>query len=284
MLVFKTLWGWNGSLGSAAEQAFVQGFDGLECNVAHPCLRGVAAADVQQLLEQRGQALILEITTGGDYTPDLADSPKRHLEQLEGLLGRALAMKPLKINLIIGSDSWPEAAQHCFFEAVLDHIDAMPCAVMLETHRSRSLANPWAMPLWLERHPRMRLTADLSHWCCVAERLMTPELSPVQAMAGRVDHIHARVGHAQGPSVSHPFAPEWTEALEAHRSCWQFFLDQGMWSDQPITITPEFGPDGYMPLQPFAAEPVADVDSINADMVDWLRSTLIIPSDPNRSR
>ena len=95
-----------------------------------PLLAGVAATDVQQLLEQRGQALILEITTGGDYT-DLADSPKRHLEQLEGLLGRALAMKPLKINLIIG-DSWPEAAQHCFFEAVLDHIDAVPCAVMLE--------------------------------------------------------------------------------------------------------------------------------------------------------
>ena len=61
VLVFKTLWGWNGSLGAAAKRALVQGFDGLECNVAHPCLQGVGAADVQKLLEQRGQALILEI-------------------------------------------------------------------------------------------------------------------------------------------------------------------------------------------------------------------------------
>ena len=240
----------------------------------HPCLQGVDAAEVRQLRSVHGLALILEITTGGDYTPDLADGPQRHLQQLEDLLGRALALEPLKINLIIGSDSWSETTQHGFFEAVLDRIDTVPCAVMLETHRSRSLANPWAMPLWLERHPRMRLTADLSHWCCVAERLMTPDLPPVQAMARRVDHIHARVGHAQGPSVSHPFAPEWAEALEAHRSCWQLFLESHDPGEAAITVTPEFGPDAYMPLKPFSAEPVADVETLNRQMATWLRQEL----------
>ena len=67
----------------------------------HPCLQGVVAAEVQQLLSVHGLALILEITTGGDYTPNLADGPQ-HLEQLEDLLGRALALEPFKINLIIG--------------------------------------------------------------------------------------------------------------------------------------------------------------------------------------
>ncbi len=277
MQLFQSLWGWDGSLEAASDRAANQGFDGLECNVAHACLQPLPPDEVRQLCSAYGQQLILEITTGGGYTPDLADGPQQQLDQLARGLDRARPMGPVKINLITGSDSWPEPEQHRFLEAVLDRSEAEPCPVMVETHRSRSLFNPWQMPLWLEHHSRLRLTADLSHWCCVAERLMTPDLMPVQVMAERVDHIHARVGHAQGPSVSHPFAPEWAEALEAHRCCWQLFVDALAASGRPITITPEFGPDGYMPLQPFSAEPVADVASINAAMAGWLRTALHIP-------
>ena len=277
MQLFQSLWGWDGSLEAASDRAANQGFDGLECNVAHACLQPLPPDEVRQLCSAYGQQLILEITTGGGYTPDLADGPQQQLDQLARGLDRARPMGPVKINLITGSDSWPEPEQHRFLEAVLDRSEAEPCPVMVETHRSRSLFNPWQMPLWLEHHSRLRLTADLSHWCCVAERLMTPDLMPVQVMAERVDHIHARVGHAQGPSVSHPFAPEWAEALEAHRCCWQLFVDALAASGRPITITPEFGPDGYMPLQPFSAEPVADVASINAAMAGWLRTALQMP-------
>jgi hypothetical protein len=106
----------------------------------------------------------------------------------------------------------------------------------------------------------------------VAERLMTPELEPVQAMAARVDHIHARVGHAQGPSVGHPFAPEWADALAAHRRCWQLFAQARSTASQgPFTITPEFGPDGYLPQLPFTRQPVADLLEINGAMAAWLR-------------
>ena len=107
---------------------------------------------------------------------------------------------------------------------------------MLETHRSRSLFDPWRLPSRLQRFPLLRLTADLSLGCAVTERLLTPDLAPVQAMAGRVDHIHARVGHPQGPSVSHPFAPEWAE-LDAHRRCWQLFWISPF-RQQFFTITP----------------------------------------------
>ena len=277
MQLFQSLWGWDGSLEAASDRAANQGFDGLECNVAHACLQPLPPDEVRQLCSAYGQQLILEITTGGGYTPDLADGPQQQLDQLARGLDRARPMGPVKINLITGSDSWPEPEQHRFLEAVLDRSEAEPCPVMVETHRSRSLFNPWQMPLWLAHHSRLRLTADLSHWCCVAERLMTPDLMPVQVMAERVDHIHARVGHSQGPSVSHPFAPEWAEALEAHRCCWQLFVDALAASGRPITITPEFGPDGYMPLQPFSAEPVADVASINAAMAGWLRTALQMP-------
>ena len=281
LLLFKTLWGWVDSLDQALECSQREGFDGLEVNIDHPCLEPLSAAALRRRLDRSQQHLILEIVTGGDYTPSLQWSPSDHLAQLDQDLERATALKPEKINLITGSDSWSDPDQDDFLAALLDRIQALPGGVMLETHRSRSLFDPWRLPSRLQRFPLLRLTADLSHWCAVTERLMTPDLAPVQAMAGRVDHIHARVGHPQGPSVSHPFAPEWAEALDAHRRCWQLFLDQSVQSDQPFTITPEFGPDGYMPLQPFSGEPLADVQAINAEMASWLRSSLTMPAADN---
>ena len=210
--------------------------------------------------------------TGGDYVPDLALSPRQHLEELAAQLQQALALEPRRITLITGSDSWPTATQQTFLAEALRLVASSPIPVSFETHRSRSLSSPWAIAELLEACPQLRLTADLSHWCCVSERLMTPELGPIQAITERVDHIHARVGHAQGPSVGHPFAPEWAEALEAHRRCWQLFAAAQLACGQtPLTVTPEFGPDGYLPCLPFNGEPVADLLEINSAMAQWLR-------------
>jgi hypothetical protein len=174
--------------------------------------------------------------------------------------------------VLTGSDSWPWPEQEAFWRRALALAATCALPVSFETHRSRSLYSPWLLQPYLETFPSLRLTADLSHWCAVAERLMTPELAPVQAMAARVDHIHARVGHAQGPSVGHPFAPEWGEALEAHRRCWQLFArERSSASQGPFTITPEFGPDGYLPQLPFTRQPVADLLELNTAMAHWLR-------------
>jgi hypothetical protein len=136
---------------------------------------------------------------------------------------------------------------------------------------------------WLAAFPGLRLTADLSHWCVVAERLMTPELAPIQAMAAHVDHIHARIGHAQGPQVNHPFAPEHQQALAAHLACWKVFAasqvnleanPSGDRQPRPLTLTPEFGPDGYLQTLPFTNQPVADLLEINTAMARWLRQEL----------
>jgi len=274
--IFKTLWGWKGSFDEACRSCADDGFDGVEVNLDHPCLEGMTPKALKILLKQWEQDLIVEVLTGGDYTPDLSLDWEQHIDQVRDALQRAVAFHPLKISLITGSDHWDEDEQHRFLDAVLNLANACSVPVSLETHRSRSLFNPWRLPSWLQRHPCLRLTADLSHWCAVTERLMTPDLAVIQAMAPHVDHIHARVGHAQGPSVSHPFAPEWAEALEAHQRCWQLFLDARPGGKAPMTITPEFGPDGYMPQMPFSAEPLVDVERLNAAMAIWLRSELKI--------
>ena len=40
---------------------------------------------------------------------------------------------------------------------------------------------------------------------------------------------------------------------------------------QQPSITPEFGPDGYLPTLPFTGMPVADLLEINTAMAQWLK-------------
>ncbi len=271
-LLLFSLWGFEADLAAACTTAARQGFDGLEVNLRHPALAGLAAVAVKEQLAAAGLQLVLELYTGGDYVPDLRCTPEQHLRELEEQLAQAPALRPLRLTVLTGSDSWPWPVQKAFWRQALALAEACTLPVSFETHRSRSFYSPWLLQPYLEAFPGLRLTADLSHWCAVAERLMTPELEPVRAMAARVDHIHARVGHAQGPSVGHPFAPEWGEALEAHRRCWQLFArERSSASQGPFTITPEFGPDGYLPQLPFTRQPVADLFELNTAMAQWLR-------------
>lgn len=273
--ILHSLWGFEGSLAQAISRARRHGFDGLEVNVEHPALMVEGAEAALAALAAAGQALVLEVVTGNGYVPDLELSPQRHLQQLERGFSACRALQPIQVSVITGSDSWGWREQEPFWRQALALAEASGLPVSFETHRSRSLADPWRIERWLEKFPQLRLTADLSHWCCLSERLMTPDLAPIQAISSRVDHLHARVGHAQGPQVSHPFAPEHAEALEAHRRCWQLFMaDARRRGRQPLTITPEFGPDGYMPTLPFTNQPVADLLEINSAMASWLRQGL----------
>ncbi len=274
-LLFQSLWGFGGSLAEAIERSRSDGFDGLELNLHHSAVKGLKAQAVRSALEKAERRLILELVTGGDYVPDLGRTADQHLEELDGLLAEAVELQPLKVTVITGSDSWGWVEQQRFWGRSLGLVERSGLPVSFETHRSRCLANPWTISRTLEAFPALRLTADLSHWCVLAERLMTPELVPIQLMAGRVDHIHARVGWAQGPQVSHPFAPEHRDALEAHGSCWQLFAERHRTGGRgALTVTPEFGPDGYLPTLPFTNQPVADLGEINRAMAGWVRERL----------
>ena len=111
LLLFRTLWGWEGSWVAAINQAVADGFDGLETNLDHPCLWEVGPIQAAAAIREQNLQLIVELVTGGDYTPDLSWSPQHHLEQLQRQIPLALALQPLRITLITGSDSWDDAVQ-----------------------------------------------------------------------------------------------------------------------------------------------------------------------------
>jgi sugar phosphate isomerase/epimerase len=80
--------------------------------------------------------------------------------------------------------------------------------------------------------------------------------------------VHRKIlsdhGLDQGPQVPDPRAPEFAPALRAHEIWWSRLL-RGMRQRKIscATMTPEFGPDGYLHLEPFTQHPVADLWELN---------------------
>jgi hypothetical protein len=93
---------------------------------------------------------------------------------------------------------------------------------------------------------------------------MDTELDVLSRLAPYAHHIHARVGYDQGPQVPHPGAPEYEYALRAHQSWWEKIWRQQIERGKTFsTMTPEFGPDGYLHELPFSRQPVADLWELN---------------------
>lgn len=259
--LFKTLWGHTGSAADAARAALDAGFDGLEGQVPAD---EQAAADLAATVAHSGLAFIAEITTAGSYVPERRASVEQHLQDFETGLRRVRRLAPLHVNCIGGCDAWPFADSLRFFREAMALAAEQHLPVSFETHRGRSLFNPWITRDIVAALPTIALTADFSHWCVVCERLIDSELDVIEAIAPNVRHVHARVGYDQGPQVPHPAAPEFADALRSHQGWWEHIWRAQRALGLPVsTMTPEFGPDGYLHCLPFTQAPVADLWSLN---------------------
>ena len=124
---------------------------------------------------------------------------------------------------------------------------------------------------FIEKIPNLRLTLDVSHWCNVHESLLTDQQETMTLALQRVDHIHARIGHAEGPQVNDPRAPEWEPAVKAHFTWWDAIVKMKKEKGETITFLTEFGPPDYMPTEPYTRKPLADQWAINVHMMQLLR-------------
>ena len=280
--IYKTMWGFQGTAESALAELLQAGMQGLEGPVP-------MTSDDRDKLSTQLQAhqldYIAEITTAGSYVPERHASMQHHLDSLESKLQEAVLLKPLFVTCIAGCDAWSENKSVEFFALAIDMAERYGTTISFETHRSRSLFNPWVTARIVEQLPELKLTVDFSHWCVVCERLMDSEIDIIRAIAHQVHHIHARVGYEQGPQVPDPRAEEYHYALRAHQSWWEI-----IWKAQidnnynATTMTPEFGPDGYLHEMPFSKQPVANLWELNSWMAEEERKHYKQFSSRNENR
>lgn len=260
--LFKTMWGHSGALAEAAEQAVAAGFVGLEGNADR-----LPHDELSSALQSHGLAYIQEIVTAGNYVPRRHDTVEQHIADVARQLRLGQSLQPQQVTIIGGCDAWSLEQSVRFFGESQEIAARMGIVCSFETHRSRSLFNPWVTLSILERLPELRLTCDFSHWVVVLERQLDEDWDAVLEVAKHAQHIHARVGYDQGPQVPHPAAPEYAAALDAHQRYWE-----AIWTAQRAagyaitTMTPEFGPDGYLHTLPFTQQAVADLWEVNSWM------------------
>ncbi len=217
-------------------------------------------AEFQTLLDASGLGYIAMIFTAGATVDEHIDSFRRQLDA-------AAAMRPLLVNSHSGRDAWGRAERERFFAAALEAEAQAGLAVAHETHRGRATFSPWATDELLADFAGLRLCCDLSHWVCVCERLIDDQIEIVRRCAARCVHLHARVGFEEGPQVPDPRAPEVAEHLAAHERWWDLIWEaQAARGDAVSTLTPEFGPPGYMHTLPYTRMPLADL----AEVCDWM--------------
>ncbi len=267
LLLCKTLWGHTGSLIEAAQLANEAGYQGLEAPVPD---NESSIETFSNILRDYDLLWIQEICTAGSYVPRRNATIEEHLNDFESQLLRGKNIGAQFANIMGGCDAWEIEDSVRFFSEAQNIADRIGVTCSFETHRGRSFFTPWNTVKILERLPHIKVTCDFSHWAVVCERLMDCEWDAVTRVAQQAHHIHGRVGYDQGPQVPHPGAPEYAAALESHQRCWEAIWKSQQQRDyKQVTMTPEFGPDGYLHTLPFTNAPIADLWDLNR----WIGET-----------
>ena len=265
--LFRTLWGYSASKAQALDELLEAGFDGMEARLP---LDARERAEFATFLNTNQVGYISTVFTAYDVLPEQKALPAEHLQDLDRKLAWAAELRPRFVNVLAGNDRWPLAQQVEFFGQALELARKHGQFCSFETHRSRSLFNPWLTLELIRQVPDLRFTSDISHWVVTCERLLDDPCDDLSAFVERVHHIQARVGYDQGPQVPHPGAPEYARELAFHQQHWEaIWRSQQARGYQVSTLTPEFGADGYLHHLPFTNVPVADLWSLN----QWMART-----------
>lgn len=252
LLLARHLWGMNGTHEELFPRIKAQGYTIIENGLPNLETRSY----FKDLLQLHELNYIPQIFTNGN-------SVEEHIASFRQQLTQAAWFQPTKINCHGGADVWSLEQSIHFYTEALKIEEEIGVPVAHETHRGRIFFYPGITAQLLERFENLKLCCDLSHWVCVGERLLDDQLEVVRLSARHCIHIHARVGYEEGPQVPDPRAPEYLSYVEAHERWWNIIWDeqekQGM---EESTLTPEFGPPGYLHTLPYTQAPVADLEAI----------------------
>jgi sugar phosphate isomerase/epimerase len=196
----------------------------------------------------------------------------KHFQQFTKALDGAVKFDPVYINCHSGRDHFSFEQNKTFIDATTKAAKDSGVSIYHETHRSRILFAAPVARQFIEKLPDLRITLDISHWCNVHETYLDDQAETLAMTFDRVGHIHARIGHPEGPQVNDPRAPEWKHAVEKHFEWWDKIVNKKKQEGKLMTFLTEFGPIDYMPSLPYTRQPLADQWEINVHMLNTLRA------------
>lgn len=265
LLFMQTDWGFKGTRDEFCAAAKKEGYDGIE--VWWP---GDDSKAVKELFEAvKNNGLQIGFLCSGHH-----NEPKQHLINYKKYVDAICAntyQKPLYINCHSGKDyfTYEQNKMMIDYSTVKTKTSGIP--IYHETHRGRMMFAAHIARNFAEKNPELRLTLDISHWCNVHESLLSDQKETIDYLLKRVDHIHSRIGHPEGPQVNDPRAPEWEETVKTHLAWWDKVIGYKKEKGERMTILTEFGPADYMPTLPYTRQPLADQWEINVYMMNLLR-------------
>lgn len=271
---FCPWWGLN-DLGIEAMVDFVaqSGFDGIETFVPED------PAKQQRLVKAIDDAGLSWIAHCYEANGDLEQWCRRYDE----LLRNAAGLGPRFINSHTGRDHWGSDSVDMVLNVAFKAEADTGITILHETHRSRFPYSAAVTAPYLHRYPELRLTADLSHWACVSESLLEDQDHHLEPALARSDHIHARVGWAQGAQVPDVRHPRWEHELAVHVDWWNRIRAHRLVAGADVlTITTEFGPPPYTPVDIETGEPLNDFRELDRWIRDHLKTELGSPAAHKR--
>jgi hypothetical protein len=251
---YKTLWGMSGSLDEKLDQIAEAGYEGWE-DWIRPHF------EIRRPTEERGLRYMAMVQGVEDQ------------DQFRRDLGEAEDAGAVGATIHAGSCFWTIDRARSYFEAALESCAMVQIPVNFETHRGRLLYEPLSAAALMREFPDLHLCADFSHWTVVTESLLGGCTEELSLAISRTRHIHARVGHEEGPQVPDPRAAQWLGHVEAHERWWDAIraarLEAGA---EALTIDPEFGPPNYMWTDPQDSRPLSSLWDVSAWMRDRLKA------------
>ena len=264
LVILATNWGFKGSLDEFCAAAKKEGYDGVEIWWPND-----ARTQQEMFAAVQKHSLSLGIILGGwqqDYNEHLATFRKVTTDAASNI-----HYKPLYINCHSGRDYFSVEQNQPFIEHTITLSKQSGILICHETHRGRIHFAAHITRDYLQKFPELRLTFDVSHWCNVHESLLDDQEHSLKIAIDRSEHIHARVGYAEGPQVNDPRAPEWKQAVEKHIAWWDQIATRKKQKGETLTILTEFGPADYMNTIPYTRQPLSDQWAINVHMMNLLR-------------
>ena len=226
---------------------------------------------VVRLLDQYGLSFSIVMTVVGEinnFDHYLAEFEKQLLA-LSAV--RTATTSPLFITAQTGREFYTEEQVDACLACAEKVSKQTGIPIYQETHR-----NKWAFAAHtvyprLQKHPALKLTLDVSHWFCVSESYLHDQQPAVELAIKHTNHLHARIGHTQGPQVWEPASGEYAEALGEHLKIWDKWIMKMKESGVPYcTITPEFGPPPYLVFANRPGSPFDEQWRLNA----WMKNLL----------